>query len=349
MKKTLRLGLLVSLGVVTALTACGDDDDGSVPPLPMNTAGTGGATGGSGGSTTAGTGGTPVTAGTGGALGGTGGATGGTGGTGGSGGNATAGTGGTPMPVMPTIFLIDNVRLQKKGEGAGGAGSGGAGGADSGGAPGAGGTPDAGGAAGAPVGAAGAPAAGGASGAGGAGPAAVDWSFSVTFDADLTSTPPQYGPLAKHGDGFSPGPGGSMGPVIVNNTTIVWEDGTGVEGGAAKVSVPFSVAKQQADFAGTFPSPADLTGYELTADVKIQMEGDIGDCPTAWMYVYGGNGYANDATGEPAANTTSHLTPNEWNTVRLDLDGPYGEHTTATFDPTLTNIWGIQLNTWGCP
>jgi hypothetical protein len=129
----------------------------------------------------------------------------------------------------------------------------------------------------------------------------------------------------------------------------MWEAGTGVAGGAARISVPFSVPAQQADFAGTFPAVADLTGYELVAEVRIIMEGDIGACPTAWMYAFGTLGYANDAVGEPALNTTSHLTPNVWNTVRLDLDGPYGAHTTASFNPTMTTIWGIQLNTWGCP
>jgi len=168
----------------------------------------------------------------------------------------------------------------------------------------------------------------------------------LNFDTDLTATPTGYGPLAKHTDGFSPGPGGSLGPTIVNTSTIAWD---AAEGGVAKISVPFSVKAQQADFAGVFPAPADVTGYELVADVKISMEGDIGDCPTAWMYVYGGKGYANDAVGEPALNTTSHLTPNEWNTVRLDLDGPYGAHTTNNFAPQMVSIWGIHLNTWGCP
>jgi hypothetical protein len=124
----------------------------------------------------------------------------------------------------------------------------------------------------------------------------------------------------------------------------------GHPGGAAKISVPFTVATQQADFGASFAMQGlDLTGYELLADVNMTDTGDVGACATAWMYVYGGNGYANDHSGEPASGQTSHLVKGQWTTVRLDLDGPYGFHSSATFKPQLVNIWGIQLNTWGCP
>jgi hypothetical protein len=181
---------------------------------------------------------------------------------------------------------------------------------------------------------------GGAGGEGGAG-SQVPQDFLLTFDANVN-------PLAIHGAGFSPGPGGSGGPAIMNSTMFTWEADAGVAGGAAKISVPFSVATQQADISAAFATPADLTGYELLADVKLTTEGTIGDCPTAWMYVYGANGYANDAEAEPALGETNHLTPGEWTTVRLDLDGPYGHHATDNFTPTQVTIWGIQFNTWGC-
>jgi hypothetical protein len=72
-----------------------------------------------------------------------------------------------------------------------------------------------------------------------------------------------------------------------------------VDGGAAKMSVPFSVANQQADFFAPFAAPTDLTGYELFADVKVTQFGDSGACLSAWIYVWGG-GYANDLFAEPA-------------------------------------------------
>lgn len=280
--------------------------------------------------------GTPSTSG-----GGAGGATAGAGGTGGaagSGGTPTAGTagiGGTPPVIVPTVFLIDNVRLRPKSEGAGG--EGGAGGAGGSGAGGEGGASET---ALAVVGGAGG--AGGETGEGGA-PSGALPDFLLTFDANL-------GPLAIHGPGFSPNPGGSLGPPILDATTLVWQANEGKPGGAAKVSVPFTVAKQQADVGAAFPTAVNLTGYELLADVKLTGVGDIGECATAWMYVYGANGYANDKSGEPAENTTSHVKKDTWTTMRLDLDGPYGFHTmTGAFKPEDVAIWGIHLNTWGCP
>ena len=156
-------------------------------------------------------------------------------------------------------------------------------------------------------------------------------------------------PLEIHGPGFSPNVGGSGGPTIVDATTLTFEPVGGNPGGAAKVSIPFTVATQQADFAGSFPAAVDLTGYELTADVKLTGVGDVGECATVWMYVYGGKGYANDLSGEPSMRVTSHVVKDQWTTVKLNLDGPYGFHSTGTFDPTLTQIWGMQVNTWGCP
>jgi hypothetical protein len=70
------------------------------------------------------------------------------------------------------------------------------------------------------------------------------------------------------------------------------------------------------------------------------------------MYVYGAGGYANDKTAEPESGKTQHLKKDEWMTVRLDLDGPYGFHSTSNhpnFTPTGMVVWGIHLNTWGCP
>jgi hypothetical protein len=222
------------------------------------------------------------------------------------------------------VFLIDNVRLRLKGEdgGAGGAGDGGgAGGNDL---------------------SIGGEGLGGQGGAGGQAPF-VDNSFTLSFDANL-------GPLAINLNGFSPGPGESGGPAISNATTLLWDQAGGTPGGAAKASVPFTVATQQADFSGPLPS-VDLTGYELLADVKLVSTGLATDCATAWMYVWGG-GYANDASGEPALGQTNHVKQGEWATVRLDLDGPYGYHSShfhPTFTPTAITVWGIQLNTWGCP
>jgi hypothetical protein len=185
-------------------------------------------------------------------------------------------------------------------------------------------------------------AAGGAPGAGGAGSVILP-DFFLTFDADLEG-------VALHGEGFSPGVGGSLGPAIFAATTLVWEADTGNPGGAAKMSVPLSVAAQQADVSGSFTQPANLAGYELTADVKIIATGDVGECPTVWMYVYSTiNGYANDASGEPSMGVTNHLTVDEWTEVRLDLDGPYGFHSTNGFTPQDVILWGMQFNTWGCP
>jgi hypothetical protein len=70
------------------------------------------------------------------------------------------------------------------------------------------------------------------------------------------------------------------------------------------------------------------------------------------MYVYGSKGYANDKSGEPAANMYMHLEKGQWTKIRLDLDGPYGVHSTANhpnFAPIDVQIWGIQFNTFGCP
>jgi hypothetical protein len=333
-------GLLAVSGLAAAIVFAGCSDD----PKPTNggTAGTG--TGGAAGTATAGsstTAGTPAagsfgTAGTAGTdVGGTGGVTGGTGGTpaAGTGGIApTAGTGGTAPAIVPTVFFLDNVRLQLA--------------ATDGGAGGEGGAPEVGGAPGSD--------AGGMGGMGGEGGANVDPpapvqapappapGFLLTFDTAVA-------PLTLHGEGFSPGPGGSTGPAITNATFLTFAADGGYPGGAAKVSVPFTVAKQQADFAGTFATPADLTGYELTADVKMSETGDVGTCATVWLYVYGGLGYANDKSGEPVMLTTSHLVKNKWTKVRLNLNGPYGAHSTETFAPTNVTVWGAQFNTWGCP
>lgn len=327
--------------------ACGDDSStpstlpagGTASGAGGTTAGTGGAAGtamaGTAGTETAGSfatagggsGGTAGsdTAGTGGTTAGTGGTTAGTGGT-------TAGTGGTAPAIVPTVFLIDNVTLRLKSEAPPEGGAGGGGGMDAGGM---GGMADLAGAGGA-MGGAGA----------GTGPAPY-YGFKLTFDTDNT-------PVAANPNGFSPGPGMSGGPVIAPNTLFTHEAALGNPGGAMKISVPFTVATQQADFGASFQDTInmtglDLTGYELVADVNMTETGDAGTCATAWMYVYGGNGYANDASGEPMSGKTQQLTKGKWTKVRLDLDGPYGFHSTANFKPQLANIWGIQLNTWGCP
>jgi hypothetical protein len=263
----------------------------------------------------------------------------------------TAGTGGTPEPIVPTIVLIDNVRLQLKpgfvegGGGAGGADGAGGAGVGVGGEVGVGGMPD--------LGVGGEAALGGAGGEGGAIAGPVDdppWpagdlglnGFLHTFDANVM-------PFAFNGNGFSPGPGLSEGPPIQNATTMIHVANMGRPGGAVQLSVPFTVKRQQADISGTFPAMADLTHYELVAEVKLVSAEYGAECTSAWMYVYGGNGYANDASGEPEQYTTGHLVEGVWKTVRLDLDGPYGFHSSPTFIPELVQIWGLQLNTWGCP
>jgi hypothetical protein len=266
-------------------------------------------------------GGTAGGGGVGGTTAGTGGTTAGTGGTG--------GTGGTPPMITPTVFLIDNIRLQL----ADGVGSmGGAGGAGAAGAP---------GDAGAPADMA------GAGGIGPQDPAPEPPGFLLTFDTALT-------PFTIHSDGFSPGVSAETAgtPFILQDTTLTWVADVGHPGGAAKMSIPLTVKNQQADFGGTFATPADLTGYELTADVKMSETGDIGTCATVWLYVYGANGYANDKSAEPAAGVTSHLVKGQWTKVRLNLDGPYGLHSTANhpnFKPTDVGFWGAQVNTFGCP
>src|SRR5438445_487421 len=82
-------------------------------------------------------------------------------------------------------------------------------------------------------------------GAGGAGTVGPDPSLLYTFDANTM-------PLLANGNGFSPGPGGSGGPGIANNTLLAFEPTMGHPGGAAKISVPFTVATQQADFGASF-------------------------------------------------------------------------------------------------
>jgi hypothetical protein len=334
------LGLVAVFGAAALMAACGDDEN----PTGGVNAGTAGTSGGSGGSTAGSTTGGSSSGTVGAGTGGTGGGAAGTAGTGGatagSGGATagTAGTGGVPHVIVPTVFIIDNVRLQLKGPDSGSGGEGGAGGEASGGGAGEG-----------SVGGAGGVDAGGAGGAGGAteggagpGPSAA---FVMPFDTAVA-------PLAINSNGFSPSVGGdTAGPAIFDQTTLTFDAAAGKPGGAAKISVPFSVAKQQADFSAPFAAPQDLTGYELLADVKVTSFGDAGTCPTAWLYVWGG-GYANDKSAEPAMGQTKQLVKDEWTTVRLDLDGPYGYHSTANhpnFTPTAVIQWGVQMNTFGCP
>jgi len=189
--------------------------------------------------------------------------------------------------------------------------------------------------------------AGGAGGAsptdGGAGGVAqVSPDFLLTFDAGL-------GLLTKNANGFSPGPGNSGGPPIVALTTLTLDPVNGHPGGAARIAVPFTVATQQADFSEAFSTPQDLTGYELLADVNMISSGSLGDCASAWLYVYGASGYANAQYAEPALGQTNHLVQGQWTTIHLDLNGPYGFHTSSGFTPTSLSIWGLEVNTWGCP
>lgn len=335
-------------GATALLAACGDDES----PSGGTTAGTGGTSGGSGGSAAgstsggsssgtfgAGTGGTA--AGSGGTTAGSGGTTAGSGGaTAGSGGTTagTAGTGGVPHVIVPTVFIVDNVRLQLKGPDSGSGGEGGVGGEASGGAAG---EASVAGAGGLDAGGAGAGAGGATEGGAGPGPSPA---FLLTFDAAVA-------PLVKNTLGFSPNVGGTAGPAIFDQTTLTFEAAAGKPGGAAKMSVPFSVANQQADFYVPFAAPTDLTGYEIVADVKVTSFGDAGTCPSVWIYVWG-SGYGNDATGEPSMGVTQQLVKDEWTTVRLNLDGPYGYHSVtnhANFKPTAVIQWGMQMNTFGCP
>jgi hypothetical protein len=348
MRNRTRLGLAAVLSATALAVACGDDaNNNNTTPPAGGSAGTAAGSGGMAGTpTTGGTGaGTAGTFSPGGGGMGTGGTTAGTGGTGGTtagtAGGGMAGMGGNPPVIVPTQFLIDNVRLAPKGsfgaggDGAGGAGFGGAGGDGA-----------------APIEVL-AGAAGMDAGGQGGGPTGPLPDFLLTFDTDLQG-------LAKNPNGFSPGPGGSAGPAtFADGTSVLWAAAVGHPGGAAKFSIPFSKSplppsadafSQQADFSVSFAQAVDLTGYELTADVKMTDTGDAGDCPTAWMYVYGGNGYANDKSGEPAMGKTSHLVKGQWTKIKLDLDGPYGYHSTANhaFKPLLVQLWGIQFNTWGC-
>jgi hypothetical protein len=328
MKRTHGLLALSALTAATVFAGCSDDSKPATNPPVGGSAGmsTGGAAAGT--STTAGT----PSAGAAGSPAGSGGVSGG--GAGGSAGavSGSAGTGGTAAVIVPTVFLIDNIRLQPKQQGGGGDGAGGAGGEGAGGAP----EPTAAGGAGGEGASAGA---GGAGNEGGASAGPLP-DFLLTFDQNL-------GPLGIHIPGFSPGPGGSGGPAILDRTTLVWQADGGKPGGAAKISVPFTVATQQADISGALAAPTDLAGYELLADIKLTGVGDVGECATAWMYVYG-TGYANDQSGEPSQGVTSHVEKDEWATVRLDLDGPYGYHTSAGFKPEGIVLWGMQFNTWGC-
>jgi hypothetical protein len=341
MRNRTRLGLAALLGAGALAVACGDDaKNNNITPIPGGGSAGTPATGGAGSAGAPTTGGT--SAGTFGTAGGgmeTGGA--GTGGTAGAGGTTAgvagggmAGTGGTPHVIVPSQFVVDNIRFAPKGLfGAGGDGAGGDGaGGD--------------GAGGAPTGFAGGPG-DDAAGAGGAGPVVLPpQDFFLPFDANLS-------PLAKNTSGFSPGVGGTGGPSIIEATTIVWDPAAGKPGGAVKLSVPFSEKYQQADFFGSFTTPNDFTGYELTASIKMTDTGDVGEtCIAAWMYVYGAAGYANDKSGEPAVGVYSHLVKGEWTKIRLDLDGPYGFHSTSNFPaytPKNMQIWGVQLNTFGCP
>jgi hypothetical protein len=293
--------------------------------LQLKMPGCGGAASGGAGGGGAGGGGT----------GGGGAGGGGTGGTGGAGGTDGGGPGGTPAPSCGGVGGTGG-----SGGAAAGTGGGGTGGTGGGGTGGTGGGGN-GGVAGATAGTA------GTGGTGGV-PVVPDPSptpFNLTFDAS-------FAPLAQNTNGFSPGPGQSMGPVIIDNTFLTFEALLGHPGGAAKISVPFTVKSQQADFFTAFvPASVNGTGYEILADVNMVETGDVGECATVWIYVYGGSGYANDKSGEPTLGTTSHLKKGEWTTVRLDLDGPYGAHSVnnGAYKPEHMGIWGLQLNTWGCP
>jgi hypothetical protein len=328
MKRSHGLFALSGLAVAALFAGCSDDPPASNPGPSVGGSTAGTASPAAGTSTAAGTtsGGTFGSGGTGGETGGSagasaGGTTAGTGGTaagsGGTGGTTagTGGTGGTAPAIVSTVFLIDNVRLVPKADAAGGAGGAGAGGAT------------------------------GDAGAGGAANALPD--VSLTFDANL-------GPFKINSAGFSPGVTGETNgtPEILPATTLLWEAATGNPGGAAKASIPFSVPNQQADFGSAFAVAADLTGYELTADVKMTTIGTAGSCASVFIYVYGGTGYANDPTMDLAMGVTRHLVKGEWTRARLDLDGPYGYHSTANhpnFKPTNVTVWGVQFNTFGCP
>lgn len=338
MRNTTRLGLTLLLGAGAILAvACGDDASNPNPGSTAGNAGTpaGGSDAGQAGKNTAGSNtmagggnaGTSTTAGTGGTGGDVGGTAGAGGTTAGTAGTAAgmAGTGGTPEPIKPTLFWIDNFRLQKKGPGGeGGSGGDGAGGEPAVVAPGA---------------------EGGAGGAGGEGNAPEpDHSFNMTFDANV-------GTLAVNMYGFSPNVGGTAGPAIIQDTTFLWDAAVGKTGGGVKMSIPFSVKFQQTDVMTPFAVPANLTGYEVLADVQLKETGTAGDCPTVWLYAWGG-GYANDKTGEPMTGVTQKLTKGQWTTVRLDMDGPYGIHSTAnfpTYKPTEVVQVGMQMVTFGCP
>jgi hypothetical protein len=304
-----------------------------------------------GGGTSGGTGGLEQTAGTAGLPGGadSGGAGGGAGTSGSAGASAgSAGTGGAPIPINPAIVLLDTILLRPKAStGAGGAG----GGAGAGGASGSAGTGGTSGSAGA-GGVSGSAGMGGTSGSAGGGgaPSVVDHSRSYTFDAD-----PQM--WALHPEGSTPNIGTAGGAEKLSAQTVLsWNKTDGVPTlGAVQLNIPFSHTGEQLDVNQFFAAAGasaeeDWTGYELVAKVKLALGGDLGTCLGAWEYATS-DGFIFARSPEVLLKAA-----NGWVDMRFDLDAPDSgagqtviPPSTAGFDKTKVNQFGIMVESYHCP
>jgi hypothetical protein len=281
----------------------------------------------------------------------------------------SAGGGGAPIPINPAIVLLDTILLRPKAAGAGGAGGGaGAGGASN--TAGAGGaTAGAGGASagagGATAGAGGASAgAGGASGsagtagtggaigsAGSAGaPSVVDHSRSYTFDTDVQM-------WATHAEGSTPNIGTAGGAEKLSAQTVLSFNATdGVPKlGAMQLNIPFSHTGEQLDVNQFFAAAGvtaeeDWTGYELVAKIKLALGGDLGTCLGAWEYATS-DGFIFARSPEVLLKAADG-----WVDMRFDFDAPdsgVGQTvippSTAGFDKTKINQFGIMVESYHCP
>jgi hypothetical protein len=257
---------------------------------------------------------------------------------------ASAGSGGAPVVINPAIVLLDTILLRPKATtGTGGAGgTAGAGGAAGGaGTAGGGGTPTA--------GAGGASGSAGAGGSGGA-PVVVDHSRSYTFDADLQM-------WALHAEGSTPNIGTSGGAEKLSAQSALSLNATdGVPKlGSMQISIPFSHTGEQLDVNQYFAAAGvsaeeDWSSYELVAKIKLALGGDRGTCLGAWIY----------ATSEGfifARSPEVLLKPADgWVDLRFDLDAPdsgVGQTvippSTAGFDKTKINQFGIMVESYHCP
>lgn len=289
-----------------------------------------------------------------------------------SAGGGAAGGGGAPVVINPAIVLVDTILLRPKAAMTGGGGASGAGGgagassagASSGGASGGG----AGGGAGADAagtgggagasgggagagGAAGASAGGTAGGAGGGGaPSVVDHSRSYTFDTDAQM-------WATHAEGSTPNIGTAGGAEKLSAQTVLSVNAAdGVPTlGALQLNIPFSHTGEQLDINQYFAAAGvtaeeDWTGYELVAKIKLALGGDLGTCLGAWEYATS-DGFIFARGPEVLLKAADG-----WVDMRFDLDAPdpgAGQTvippSTAGFDKTKVNQFGIMVESYHCP